>query len=81
MMQTSSQPISKTIGLIVFPLRNPDDECGQSFIPQLEQKLREILTNTQLRKDLGTNVRMLAERKLSWDRIIRDWIRFVEGPR
>ena len=34
-MRSNSQPISKTIGLLVFPLRNPNEECGQSFISQL----------------------------------------------
>jgi hypothetical protein len=28
-MQGSSHPISKTIGLVVFPLRNPNKECRQ----------------------------------------------------
>jgi hypothetical protein len=64
MMQGSSQPISKTIGLVVFPLRNPNKECGQSFISQLEQKLRELLTDTELRKELGANVRIFVEQKI-----------------
>ena len=64
MMQGSSQPISKTIGLVLFPLRNPDEECGQSFISQLEQKLRELLTDTELRKELGANVRIFVEQEI-----------------
>jgi hypothetical protein len=61
MMLGSSRSISKTIGLLVFPLRNRNEECGQSFVPQLELKLRELLTNTELRKELGTNVRIFVE--------------------
>jgi hypothetical protein len=53
MMQGSSQPINKTIGLVVFPLRNPDEECWQSFISQRKQKSHELLTITELRKEFG----------------------------
>jgi glycosyltransferase involved in cell wall biosynthesis len=41
---------------------------------QLEQKLRELLTNTQLRTELGANARIFVERKFNWDKIIQDWI-------
>jgi hypothetical protein len=61
MMRSSLRPISKTIGLVLFPLGNRNEQCGQSFIPQLQQKLRELLTNTELRKELGTNVRIFVE--------------------
>jgi len=43
MMRSSSQPISKTIGLVVFPLRNPDEECGRSFISQLATLLAPLV--------------------------------------
>lgn len=43
MMRSSSQPISKTIGLVVFPLRNPSEECGQSFISQLVALLAPLV--------------------------------------
>jgi phosphatidylinositol alpha-1,6-mannosyltransferase len=46
---------------------------------QLEQKLRELLTNTELRKELGANARISVERKFSWDKTIQDWIKLVEG--
>jgi len=78
MMQGSSQPIGKTIGLVVFPLRNPNEECWQSSISQLEPKLRELLTNTELRTELGANARIFVEQKFSWDKIIQDWIENVE---
>ena len=81
MMQGSSQPISKTIGLVVFPLRNRNEECGQSSISQLEQKLRKLLTNTELRTELGANARIFVEQKFSWDKIIQDWIENVEEVR
>lgn len=45
---------------------------------QLEQKLRELLTNTELRKELGTNARIFVEQKFSWGKIIQDWIEIVE---
>jgi hypothetical protein len=32
MILGSSQPISKTIGLIVFPLRNPDNAVSEAVI-------------------------------------------------
>ena len=44
---------------------------------QLEQKLRELLTNTELRKELGANARISVEQKFSWDKIIQDWIEIV----
>jgi glycosyltransferase involved in cell wall biosynthesis len=46
---------------------------------QLEQKLRELLTNTQLRKELGANARIFVNRKFDWDKITEDWIGVVEG--
>jgi glycosyltransferase involved in cell wall biosynthesis len=36
---------------------------------QLEQKLRELLTNTQLRKELGANARIFVEQKFNWEKI------------
>jgi hypothetical protein len=78
MMQGSSQPISKTIGLVVFPLRNPDEECWQSSISQREQKSRELLTSMQLRKELGANARIFVEQKFSSDKTIQDWIEGFE---
>jgi glycosyltransferase involved in cell wall biosynthesis len=44
---------------------------------QLEQKLRELLTNTQLRTELGANARIFVERKFNWDKIIQDWIEIL----
>ena len=35
MMQNSSKLGNRNIGLMAFPLRNPDEECGQTFISQL----------------------------------------------
>jgi hypothetical protein len=46
MMQGSSQPISKTIGLVLFPLRNPNEECGQ----MLEYLLSKNLAGIKLSK-------------------------------
>jgi len=43
MMQCGLQPISKTIGLVVFPLRNPNEECGQSFVSQLVTRLDPLV--------------------------------------
>jgi glycosyltransferase involved in cell wall biosynthesis len=45
---------------------------------QLEQKLRELLTNTQLRKELGANARISVEQKFDWDKITQDWIEIFE---
>lgn len=45
---------------------------------QLEQKLRELLTNTELKKELGVNARIFVEQKFNWDKIIQDWIEIVE---
>lgn len=45
---------------------------------QLEQKLRELLANTELRKELGANARIFVEQKFSWDKIIQDWIENFE---
>jgi glycosyltransferase involved in cell wall biosynthesis len=36
---------------------------------QLEQKLRELLTNTQLRGELGANARIFVEQKFNWEKI------------
>jgi glycosyltransferase involved in cell wall biosynthesis len=36
---------------------------------QLEQKLRELLTNTQLRRELGANARIFVEQKFNWEKI------------
>jgi len=49
-------------------------------IGQLEQKLRELVTNAELRKRLGANARMFVEQEFGWDKILRDWIEIVEGP-
>ena len=46
---------------------------------QLEHKLRELLTDTELRKELGANARISVEQKFSWDKTIQDWIKLVEG--
>ena len=43
MIANSSQPINKRIGLLVFPLRNPDEECGQGFISQLVALLAPLV--------------------------------------
>ena len=45
---------------------------------QLEQKLRELLTNTELRKELGANARISVEQKFNWDKITQDWIKVIE---
>ena len=45
---------------------------------QLEQKLRELLTNTELRTVLGLNARTSVNRKFAWDKITQDWIETVE---
>ncbi len=45
---------------------------------QLEQKLRELLTNTELRTVLGLNARISVNRKFAWDKITRDWIEAFE---
>jgi len=42
-MQCGLQPISKTIGLVVFPLRNSIEKCGQSSISQLDTRLASLV--------------------------------------
>jgi glycosyltransferase involved in cell wall biosynthesis len=46
---------------------------------QLEQKLRQLLTNTELRKELGANARISVEQKFNWDKITKDWTEVFEG--
>ncbi len=43
MKKTKSQPINKNIGLMVFPLRNPDEELPQFFITQLVTLLAPLV--------------------------------------
>jgi glycosyltransferase involved in cell wall biosynthesis len=45
---------------------------------QLEQKLRELLTSAELRKELGVNARISIEQKFNWDKITQNWIEIVE---
>lgn len=43
-------------------------------IEQLEQKLRELLTSTELRKQLGTNARIFVEKEFGWNETIEKYI-------
>jgi glycosyltransferase involved in cell wall biosynthesis len=45
---------------------------------QLEQKLRELVSDRELRKELGANARIFVEQKFSWDKIIKDWTELFE---
>jgi glycosyltransferase involved in cell wall biosynthesis len=47
-------------------------------VEELERKLCELLTNTELRTVLGSNARMLVNQKFDWDKITQDWIKIVE---
>jgi glycosyltransferase involved in cell wall biosynthesis len=48
---------------------------------QLAQKLRELLSNTELRRDLGANARIFVEQGFGWDKIIQDWPRILDELR
>jgi glycosyltransferase involved in cell wall biosynthesis len=45
---------------------------------QLEHKLHGLLTNTDLREELGRNARIFVKQKFDWDKITQDWIQVVE---
>jgi len=45
---------------------------------QLAHKLHRLLTDTDLREELGRNARIFVKQKFDWDKITQEWIQVVE---